>query len=149
MVDFQLLCYCPGITEVFRFLGSATNSTARKDNLDRYLQAYSNSFLRTAKSLGVRDSHLVKFRLPSLKSEVKARGTHLYAYQLFTNSILRRKIEKSEVFGMTEDEEIIRTLGGCGDATWEALGQAMDMINEVEEYGTIEVMKEIVAGLEV
>lgn len=148
MFDFQILCYASGMTDVHYYLCQSTTPAMRKQHLDEYLRTYSEKFLQVGNSLGVPEDRLTYFNLDHIKAEYKSRSVFNYIFGLHYFTI--RLIEDREKFGttktMNDPIEIIRTIDQCGSRTWQIFQHVFDLINEVQELGTIDVMKSMIGA---
>ena len=71
-----------------------------------------------------------------------------FGYAFGLHYFIIRLVENKELFSKTKDMQddsatLIQTLNDCGATTWAIMQDAMDMLNQLKDLGTIEEMKKI------
>ena len=109
------------------------------------LRFYTSAFEDTATALGLDEESRNLFTLEAVKKQYRECSAFLYVFGLhyYTIRMVEDKAKFATTAGMTESREVVRTLDACGKGTWEVFQNVMDLVNEIEELGTIEVMERL------
>jgi len=139
--DFQIVRFASSCTDILQYLYQVSSPQFRKDNLQAILNEYCNSFNNILK-----DSNAEKvISEDDLLAEYKnvSPWGFLYGFTFLLPRFLSQDFY-TKLDALTDSKDIIELLvnEATTDEVWNILNYYVDMVNEVNELGTIRIMQE-------